>query len=266
MIAAALLLALAQAFAAETTVGMPARISSRVLPGSELIVARTDANAPLVLRIVATYPHGDAHRYDFEFWALESGEYDLREHLERADGSPLGADELPPIPVKVGAVLANPRAEPHAPLSRAARDIGGYRTLLIAAGLAWVVGLAWMLWSWRERRAHGAGAAARPRTLAERLRPLVERARKGQLSSEERAQLELSLIAFWRRKLRMEGERPEVALARLREHAQAGPLLVSLEQWLHEPSPREEVDVAALLEPYRDLPADSLEPAAAGGR
>jgi hypothetical protein len=39
-----------------------------------------------------------------------------------------------------------------------------------------------------------------------------------------------------------------------------------LEDWLHRPDAPEDVDVGALLAPYRDLPADALEPRPAGGR
>ncbi len=254
-----LALALAQAPLVETTVGMPGRLQEVLLPGTELVVAPARSDDPLVLRIVATYPHGDANRYELEFWALEAGDYDLREHLRRADGSPLAADELPALPVKVGAVLADPRARPHAPAPTTAQRLGGYTNLMIAAGVLWVVGLVWLLWSGRKRRGAGEKHEERPRTLAERLRPLVERARDGQLTSTERAQLELSLVAYWRRKLGLLDEKPEVALARLREHSEAGPLLSSLERWLHEPAPSEAVDVAALLAPYRNLPADLLD-------
>lgn len=249
----------AQAPLAQSTVGMPARIEQLVLPGTELVVAPTDPHAPLVLRIVATWPHGDAQRYDLEFWALEASDYDLREHLRRADGSSLAADELPAIPVQVSAVLANLNARPHVPAASRAQRLGGYTKLLIAGGALWAAGLLWMLWSGRKRRAAESTTPARPLTLAERLRPLVERARDGELSSAERSQLELSLVAYWRRKLGLEHEKPEVAVAALRRHEQAGPLLTSLERWLHEPAPREAIDVSALLAPYRDLPADLLD-------
>lgn len=262
----ALTLAALQTPLAETTVGMPARIEQLVLPGSELVVAHTDRDEPLVLRIVATWPHGDALRYDLEFWALEAGQYDLRTKLARADGTALAAEDLPPIPVSVGAVLSDKSARPHLPGVARANRIGGYTKLAIAAGVAWVAGLAWLLWSGRKRQTAPQAAPARPRTLAERLRPLVERARDGQLTSSERSQLELSLVAYWRRKLGLQSERPEAAVVALRSHAQAGPLLVSLERWLHEPSPTEQVDIAALLAPYRELPADALDELERGTR
>ncbi len=251
---------------AKTTVGMPARVEQLVLPGSELVVAHEGRDAPLVLRIVATWPHGEALRYDLEFWALEAGEYDLRTQLARADGTALYPEELPPIPVIVGAVLSDKGARPHVPGATRPERLGGYTKLAIAAGVVWALGLAWILWSGRKRRSEFDAAPERPRTLAEHLRPLVERARDGQLTSRERSQLELSLVAYWRRKLGLENERPELAVVALRKHEQAGPLLVSLERWLHEPAHPESIDIAALLAPYRELPADALDEPARGMR
>jgi hypothetical protein len=82
-----------------------------------------------------------------------------------------------------------------------------------------------------------------------------------QLSRGERAQLELGLVAYWRRKLGLEDRAPDEALALLHADDRAGPLLKSLELWLHAPGSHANVDLAALLEPYRDLPADALESA-----
>ena len=82
---------------------------------------------------------------------------------------------------------------------------------------------------------------------------------EGSLSRGERAQLELGLVAYWRKKLGLEARAPEEALTILYDHEQAGPLLRSLEDWLHRPNPPEDVDLQALLEPYRDLPADHAQ-------
>jgi hypothetical protein len=243
----------------ESTVGMPARIEALVLPGSELEAVPADSKCPIVLRVTATYPHGTEFRYDLEYTGLDPGEYDLKNFLRRKDAS--STDDLPPIPVAIRSVLPAGQVKPHAPRAGATPSVGGYRTILIAGGVAWVAGLAALLWVGRKRKREEEAARPRPKTLAERLRPLVLSALEGKLSRTERAQLELGLVAYWRRKLGYEDRRPEEALALLREHAEAGPLLLSLEDWLHRPIRPEHVDIAALLAPYRDLPADALESA-----
>lgn len=240
----------------ESTVGMPARIEALVLPGTELEAAPADSKSPLVLRITATYPHGTEFRYDLEYTGLDPGDYDLARFLRRKDASTTA--DLPPIPVAIRSMLPAGQVKPHPPRPGVAPHIGGYEELLVVAGAIWVVGLAWLLWAGRKRRVEEA-LRARPATLAERLRPLVQSALEGKLSRTERARLELGLVAYWRRKLGFEEKKPEEALALLRDHAEAGPLLRSLEDWLHRPAEPGQVDVAALLAPYRDLPADALE-------
>jgi hypothetical protein len=254
-------LALAAAASAQeaprtSQVGVSARISDLVLPGSELAVAPPEKDAPLVLRIVAVRPHGDAFRYDLEYWGLEPGERDLRDWLRRADGT--STADLPPLAVAFTTALPEGRVLPHAPAPAKLPRFGGYRTALIAGGALWGIGLVALLVAGRRRRQSNEAARPRELTLAERLRPLVERASRGELGRAERAELELSLVAFWRKRLRLEERRHEQVLVVLRDHPEAGPLLRGLEDWLHRPDPRAAVDVPALLAPYRDLPADAL--------
>lgn len=240
------------------SVGMPARIEQIVLPGTELEAAPLrDRQSPMVVRVVESYPHGTAFRYDLEFYGLEPGRYDLRDSLRRKDGTP--ADDLPPIPVVVRAVLPPGQVEPNRLEFAKVPWLGGYRLLLGAAGFAWIAGLAAILLVGRRRRIAASAAVARPLTLADRLRPLVESARRGTLGPGERARLERLLIGFWQRRLGLDAAGPAEAIRALKAHPEAGPLLRSLEDWLHRPGGAGAVDVSALLEPYRDLPADALE-------
>ncbi len=258
-LAACVAIALASAAAQDvrtSQVGVTARISDLVLPGSELTVAPPQKDAPLVLRIAAVRPHGDAFRYDLEYWGLEPGTLDLRDWLRRADGT--STADLPPLAVAFTTALGEGQVEPHRLQPRALPRFGGYRMWLIAGAIMWVIGLVALLAVGRRRRLAAAAAMPRPMTLAERLRPLVERAVQGKLDRAERAQLELSLVAFWRKRLGLDERRPEQVIVQLRDHPEAGPLLRGLEDWLHRPEARGAVDVGALLAPYRDLPADAL--------
>lgn len=250
-----------QAVVHESTVGLPARIEELVIPGPELVVAPQTAKTPIVLRITRTSPHGTAFRYDLEFTGLDPGQYDLRQYLRRADGSAIDGEgsEVAPIPVAIGSVLAAGQVMPHAPQDGAVPALGGYRAWFIAAASLWTIGLLALLFARRQHRRAIEAEREQPRTLAERLRPLVDRALAGELSRAERAELELGLVAYWRRKLALGDRRPEEVWASMRTHAEAGPLLRGLEDWLHRPGPNTAVDVAALLAPYRDLPADALE-------
>ncbi len=242
-----------------STVGMPARIDQLVLPGPELEAAPIeDRRTPVVVRVVATYPHGSAFRYDLVYYGLEPGHYDLKDYLRRKDGSP--AKELPSIPVAVEPVLPPGQVEPHRLELAPSPFLGGYRLVVLIGGIAWSTGLLAILILGRRRRAAAVTFASRPKTLADRLRPLVESAMAGTLSSGQHAELERLLIGYWRRRLKLEQAAPARFMAVLRDHEEAGPLLRQLENWLHRPAgTAAPVDVAALLRPYQTIPADPTE-------
>ncbi len=240
-----------------SSVGIPARITDLVLPGSELEVLPSDAKTPVVLRITRVAPHGTEFRYDLEWTGLDAGPHDLRDYLRRKDGTEVS--NLPEILVEVTSVLPPGIVQPNHPGEGRVPRFGGYRTWMIAAGVAWVIGLIAIAFLFRKKHVEDHAARARPKTLAERLRPLVESAMAGTLSSAERAQLELGLVAYWRRRLELETESPAQALAKLRQHDEAGPLLNQLDAWLYKPTSAERVDVAKLLAPYQHIPPDALE-------
>ena len=100
-----------------TSVGMPAQIKQLVLTGAQLEAKPIeDRKTPVVLRIVATYPHGTAFRYDLEYYALEPGRFDLRDQLKRVDGSTV--DDLAPLPIEVVSLLPAGQIVPHALVAR----------------------------------------------------------------------------------------------------------------------------------------------------
>ena len=147
--------------------------------------------------------------------------------------------------------------EPHRLTLAPSPFLGGYRLLLVLGGAAWVVGLAAILLAGRWKRTDADASAARPVTLADRLRPLVDAAVAGKLTRGQHAELERLLIGYWRRRLELEQAAPADFIGVLRNHAEAGPLLRRLEDWLHRPGGAiEPVDVAALLKPYQTIVAD----------
>lgn len=242
-----------------SSVGLPATIREMVLPGSELEVKPANRKDPVVVRIVAVRPHGSAFRYDLEWVGLEAKAFDLREYLRRKDGT--STNDLPPIPITVETVLPQERTRPADLDPGRLPRLGGYRLLVFIGAILWMLGLAALLYLGRKQQA-AAREQRRPLTLAERLRPIVEAALQTPPGTrpdpKPLADLERGLIAFWSRRLHLEHRPPTEAIAELRRHAEAGPLLSQLERWLHTPGPVEAVDVAALLAPYRELPADAL--------
>ncbi len=241
--------------ARKCTVGMTARIDQLLLPGPELEVRPLDdRRVPLVIRIVGSYAHGDSFRYDIEYYGLDPGTFDLKDYLRRRDGS--DASNLPAIPVTIASVLPPGQVVPNE--LRFAHEPGWlkYRALLWTAGILWVVGLLVILLAGRRRQKDA--TTATPVTLADHLRPLVTRATAGELSPTELADLERTLMAYWRRRLGWEHFTPSEASTFLRTNSQAGPLLQQLEIWLHRPAANQPVDVVALLRPYQDIPSEEF--------
>jgi hypothetical protein len=242
-----------------TTVGMPAKIEQLVLPGTELEAKPIeDRRTPVVLRIVNSYAHGSAFRYDIVYYGLEPGEFDLKDSVRRKDGSPI--TDLPSIPVKIEPVLPPGQIEPHRLALAPSPYLGGYRLLLIAGALVWTAGLVAILLAGRRKRDQAILAAIKPVTLADRLKPLVEKALAGTLNQGQHAELERLLIGYWRKRLKLERCAPAEFMPLLRDHDEAGPLFLRLEDWLHRPAgTAEPVDLSALLEPYQSVAADSFE-------
>jgi len=243
----------------ETTVGMTGKLEGVVLPGSELKAKRlTDRKSKVVVRVAQVYPHGTAFRYDLEYYGLEPGTHDLRDYLERKDGTP--TSDLPPLSVKVNPVLPPGQVEPNKLEIERGPRLGGYRWLVIGVIVLWVLVLVVLIGSFFfPRRKKAFTAPDRPLSLAERLQPLVEGAVAGTLSRAELANLERALLAYWRKRLKLENAEPGEAMEKLRKHPEASPLLAQLEAWLHRPGPPTPVDVPALLAPYRDLPPEAID-------
>ena len=239
-----------------TTVGMPARIADLILPGSPLEVAPIERRAPVVVRILQTIGHGpDQHRYELEYYCLDPGEYNLADYLRRVDGSPT---DLPEIMVTAKSQLGEGQVVPNALAARPTPRVGGYTTWLIVGGIVWLVGLFAILFVGRGKAARVA-AEARKISLADRLKPLVEQATRGELPREKHAELERMLLTYWRGKLDLNAADASEAIIAMKNHETAGELLRQLEGWLHMPADRRpEVNVAELLEPYRDVRDEHL--------
>lgn len=241
------------------TVGMEGQLEA-ALPGPRIEARPVNDKSLVVVRIAGTRPHGTLTWYDLRYIGLVPGTYDLRDYLRRQDGTNLS--DLPPLEVRVvGLLPAQHLGELIEPPRNRISVAAWYRPVMGAAAVLWgVAGLGLALTRRRRRAAPVAGAPAHPPTLAERLRPLVEQAAEGRLSTDGQALLERLLIAHWRERLNLTALGHAEAMARLRDHAEAGQLLRALEIWLHCPPGGTRVDVAGLLAPYRSLPGPAEGP------
>ena len=227
--------------------------------GPALEATPVDDDAPIVLRIAGIARDGDVALYELRYIGSRAGRHDLRNSLRRIDGQPLAGME--PIIVTVKNILP----EDHdgeledravAGVARAWR----YRLTLAAVGVLWAGPLLWLLGRRIAlRRARQPEIIEEPpRTLADQLRPLIEAAIAGGLTTLQQARLERMLIAYWRERLDLAGCPIDEALARMRRRPPSAVLLEKLDEWLHQRPGRREIDVAEILRPYRDhAPLDS---------
>ncbi|MEC8495681.1 MAG: hypothetical protein VXZ39_12195 [Planctomycetota bacterium] len=245
--------------AAETTVGMGVDLVEFVIPGAEVRArpVKDAGRADVIVRIENVFVHGTDHRYNLEVTPLVEGVLDLRDHLERVDGTPLG-DEVPEIRILVDAVTVEDVPFPVDPGVPHPGRVGGYTDVMTGLAVLWVVGLLCLVFLGRARRSEARVEHVRgPRTLAERLRPLVERAGRGELDGPERAELERLVLAHWREKRGLSDASAAEAMIALRADAEAGPLLQRLELWFHSPRHEEltDAEVTELLAPFAATPA-----------
>lgn len=240
----------------QPSVGAAGRVEQVVLPGSELVAKSVSDNDPIVVRVLGVFPHGDGFRYDLQFNGMEPGQYDLTQWLERKDGSELG--ELPPIAVEVRSLLPPGQIEPNELELGWIPRLGGYRNVAIGLAVIWVAVLLGLIFGGRKK-ALTAEAPVPHESLADLLRARIDLALQNKLDSRQHAELERMLFAFWRRRLALDSVPAPLALAKIKQHAEAGPLINQLEEWLHRPDANRDVDLASLLQPYQNLPVDTPE-------
>ncbi|MCA9136968.1 MAG: hypothetical protein KDB00_09415 [Planctomycetales bacterium] len=173
--------------------------------------------------------------YTLRFFGAVAGDYDLSRWVVQRDGSPLADGKaLPAMNVRVVSELPAGHGtslyEIDDPVVHAPR---GYRAALISFALIWVaVPIVWGVLRLRSRRPAPPQPIVPTTTLADRLRPLVDRASQGLLTVDEQSRLELLLYVFWQRRLGLPKSMAQ-ALPIMRRHAEAGGLLRTLEAWIH---------------------------------
>lgn len=227
-------------------------------PSSTLRAVRDQSmDAAVLVRLERRANDQQESHYTLRFFGTVAGDYDLSRMVVERDGSVLSAgDSFPPMMVRIVSELPPGRGtnlyEIDDPILRAP---SGYRAALVLFALLWVAApMVWAVQRLRSRRPEPEVAISPTPTLADQMRPLVQRASQGELTIAEQSRLELMVYAFWQRRL----ELPESlidALPIMRRHDKAGGLLRSLEAWIHNDA-GSSVDadpdtIRAMLEPYQ---------------
>jgi len=229
-------------------VGQPLEIRDLYVPGGEVKAKpRRDRKPPLMVRILEVKPAKDGSRYDFEVQGLEAGTYNLADFLEAPAGT-----ALPAIPLEITSAIPEGLVHPNPAEAGDLPEFGGYKTRMKILVALWFAGLIAIL-LWRKKKTTSeANTTETIQPLADRLRPLIAAASKGELASDDRAKLERLVIGHWRE------HRPDIAtlppaeaMTKLRHDPEAAPLFLALERWLHARSSQTtQAEIDQLLAPY----------------
>ncbi len=234
-----------------------------------LEIAPIDDDSPVLIRIASVTPGQQETAtegklvYDIRWIAMLPGEHDLSRLFRHDENDP--AMNLPPMKIQVSSLLGDDHEGTLNQIPGPLSPITGFPRWVL-----WLIAAGWLLLPlsiltlirWLRKPPPPPPAPVPAPTLAELLRPLVGAALEGQLDDESKARMERLLLAHWRDDLDLGSFRHGEAIQKLRADAQAGLLLVTVEQWLH--SGREEAvseeQLDELLAPYARSTAPEPDP------
>jgi hypothetical protein len=206
-------------------------------PGPRLIAQPYRRGASVNLRIADQVQLDGVRVYDVRYVVNLPGEFDVTDYLATADGTPL--DDLPSFVVS-GQTRLTKDIESRI---REIEDVGvhiwhGYYETLVGLGVIWILWLLGLIFVGRPPRPAKPAPAVPPRTLAEQIAPYVERLASGDLTTEDKARLEILLLRFWRQRLEQQDHRLAADCRQLRGSEPWGRAYRTLEAWLHDPTAR----------------------------
>ena len=246
-----LLATLSSSAQTKAPLGFPTKVTDLYIPGSKIeIIPRTNNESSLVIRMLEIKPAADGFRYDLEIYALDPGTHRIADFLRYADDrTPVKNVDATFEVTTIHPLDTLPKPSDPEPVEPA--KLGGYKTVIILLGILWALVFLAILF-YRKKQVADFVAENPPPTLHEKLQVLVSAASQGELTDQEQANLERLILGHWKRKIPEIGSLlPARALVELRNHPEASPLILKLEEWLHAPNPdlsREEI--LPLLRPY----------------
>lgn len=239
-----------------TPVGIEGRHILRVTGAraGSVMLAPLGERPSILVRVASTQREGEAVLYDLRYVGRRAGEFDLRQTLQYVDGAELA--DVEPVVVGIKSMIPDDHDLLMVELkTRTPSMTPTYTLALIVVGTLWaaplvVLGLRW-IGRMRAKRPVPVVAAL---SLWDLLRPLLEKAARGELTVQERARLEMLALGAWIERLGLKNERHATVMERLREHHGASTAVDVLNGWLHAREPdvsllREQLHLLAPPEP-----------------
>jgi hypothetical protein len=254
------------------TVGTEA-FETLILDQPSYKVAEVTPNTPLLVRITGVEATGDgAFQYSLSFRGLETGVFNLTDFL----ANPVGERLREPV-ATVTIESAIPAHSVYAAVWPSPPFQGRafpYRLTLWMGTFVWAACGALLFWPKKQMQPTAPPASPEPaktedrqpiifnrQTLADLLRPLVEKAANKSITAEEKAELEGILFQYWGKDLELDHLNSVEQLRRILEHPEAGALLRTVEQWLYQPDSHiTEEEINEALESYLGIPSAPQQP------
>jgi hypothetical protein len=219
----------------------------------QLVPKPTDRKSPFVLRVAAVTPEGTGFRHELRVMALRPGNHDLAGFLQRPDGTV--PSSLPKVPIQVASLLGGAEIQGlrTVEVSGWHRWFGSYWLGMLAIAGLWVLLFIPILF-WKREKVIPLVAVPvpPPPTLAERMRPHLEKLSGETPDANSQAELERLVHAYWREKLDLAANHSDMnaALQSMKKDPQAAESLGLLEQWLHYPPHRRLQSSSQLLDAF----------------
>lgn len=256
-----------QALPALPTVGIEA-FETLTLEDPSYKVAEVTNNTPLLVRITGIESVGDgAFQYRLSYKGLEKGVFNLTDFIVKPTGERL-KEPIATVTIESAIPAHSTYAAAWSGPPFQGRAFP-YRLSLILCSIAWTGAGAFMFWQqWRQQQAvlsaqtppspeaASTDDVLNTQTLADLLRPLVEKAADKSINAAEKAELEGILFQYWGKDLELDHLNSVEQLRRILEHPDAGALLRTIEQWLYQPDSlitQDEINEA--LESYLGIPS-----------
>ncbi len=197
--------------------------------------ARADQtpSSPILVRVTRSQNAGGSQR--IEFIGAFTGDFDLRDHIEREDGQPI--TDLPRIPITIVSQLpADHGVDLYGSSGSWMNRRAHYRELMWGAVALWCAVPVTVLVVRALHRPRASVAPAPeppPPTLAELLRDSLDVAHDRQLTVEESGRLELLLLRYLGGNTAGSLGDHVAVLHEIRGNEATRPLVLAIERWLH---------------------------------
>jgi len=218
--------------------------------GPRLVSRPYRRGASLTLRIAEEVAQGSMRVYDVRYVVNLPGEFDLTDYLTSSDGLPI--DDLPSFRIRG---LTSLTKDIETRISEI-EDVGvgiwhWYYETLAGLGVFWGLWLLGLIFVGRPKRATKRSPPQREPSIDERIEQYIEALARGELSVEQKSQLEVLLLECWRRRLDFDNDRMAAVCRAVRANDSLGQVHKTLEAWLH--NPNADVGADEFLQKYREV-------------